>query len=121
MATLPEGLTQKDIDRLAQLDAGIKKLEVEYNNLKDKVKQVHQDAGLTGKKTLVYPSEKYGSVIVDLNEQKRLDEEALIKAHPFEKFPQYWHMQFDKSLVDATVLAKFKTNIIPTLSIKVAQ
>lgn len=119
MATLPEGLTQKDIDRYAQLDAGMKKLADEHKALNDKIKRAHQEAGISGKKTLVYPSEKYGSVIVDLNEQKRLDEEALIKAHPFEKFPQFWRMQFDKSAVDETILAKFKTNIIPTLSIKV--
>jgi len=121
MAQLPEGLTQKDIDRLAQLDAGMKKLQDEYNALKDKVKRAHQDAGLTGKQTLVYPSDKYGTVIVDLNEQKRVDTEALIKAHPFDKFPQYWRMQFDQAAVDETVLNKFRTNVIPTLSIKVAQ
>lgn len=120
MAVLPEGLTQKDIDRLAQLDTGMKKLQDEYSALKDKVKRAHQDAGITGKKTLTYPSEKYGTVIVDLNEQKRVDVEALVKAHPFEKFPQYWRMQFDQSAVDETVLNKYRTNIIPTLSIKVA-
>lgn len=120
MAQLPEGLTQQEIDRLAQLDAGIKKLQTEYDDLKSKVKQVHQEQGLTGKHTLVYPSEKYGSVIVELNEQKKVDVEALIKAHPIEKFPQHWTMQFDQSSVDAKTLAKFKTNIVPTLSIKVA-
>lgn len=121
MATLPEGLTQKDIDRYAQLDAGLKKIADEHKQLNDKIKRAHESAGLIGKHTLVYPSEKYGSVIVDLGEQKRVDIEALVAAHPLEKFPQYWSMQFDVSTVDEKTKAKFKTNLVPTLSIKVAQ
>lgn len=121
MADLPEGVSQKDIDRYAYLDKGIKKLQDEHKALNDKIKRAHEAAGITGKKTLVYPSEKFGSVIVDLNEQKRVDSEALEAAHPFEKSPQYWRMQFDQGLVDKTILDKFRTKIIPTLSIKVAE
>lgn len=117
MANLPEGLTQKDIDRYAQLDAGMKKLADEHKVLNDKIKQAHKDAGYEGSKTLIYPSEKYGSVIVKLGEQKRLDTEALETAHPFEKFPQFYRTQFDKDAVPADVQAKFRTNIIQTLSI----
>lgn len=118
MATLPEGITQKDLDRYAQLDAGVKKIQEEHKALNDKIKKAHQDAGLTGKKTLVYPSDKYGSVIVVLGEQKRIDGPALEKALPLEKFPQYWQMQFDATLVDETIKGKYK-NTISTLSIKV--
>ena len=118
MATLPDGLTQKDIDRYAQLDAGLKKISDEHKALNDKIKRTHLEAGFTGKKTLVYSSEKYGAVIVDLGEQKRVNTDALEAAHPVEKFPQYWRTQFDASSVDDTVKARFKTNIVSTLSIK---
>lgn len=121
MATLPEGITQKDIDRYAQLDAGLKKIADEHKALNDKIKRAHQEAGISGKKTLTYPSDKYGVVVVTLGEQKRVDTEALVKAHPQDKFPQYWALQFDQSAVDATVIDKFRTNVIQTLSIKTAE
>lgn len=121
MATLPAGLVQKDIDRYAQLDAGLKKIADEHKALNDKIKKAHEEAGIKGKKTLIYPSDKYGSVIVTLGEQKRVDTEALIKTHPADKFPAYWALQFDASAVDKTVLDKFRTNIIPTLSIKTGE
>lgn len=119
MAELPEGLTQKDIDRYAYLDAGLKKLQDEHKALNDKIKKMHEAQGIKGKKTLVYPSEKYGSVIVDLNEQKRVDEDALVAAYPESKAPQYWKPVIDKTAIPATILEKFKTNIVQTLSIKV--
>lgn len=120
MASLPEGLTQKDIDRYAQLDAGLKKIADEHKALNDKIKRAHVEAGITGKKSLTYPSEKYGVVVVTLGEQKRVDTDALVKAHPSEKFPQYWALQFDQTAVDKTIIDKYRTNIISTLSIKIA-
>jgi len=121
MAELPEGLTQKDIDRYAYLDAGIKKLVEEHTLLNDKIKQKHKEAGIKGKKTLSYPSDKFGTVIVTLGEQKRLVLEDLIKAYPVEKAPQFWTMQFDKTLPDATILNKYKTDIVQTLGVKVSE
>lgn len=121
MAVLPEGLTQKDIDRFAYLDKGMKKLKEEHEVLNVKIKKAHQDAGITGSKTLVYSSDKFGSVIVKLGEQKRLDTKGLEEAHPYEKFPQYWRTMFDKDTVPADVQAKFRTNIVSTLSVSVAE
>lgn len=121
MADLPEGLTQKDIDRYAQLDAGLAKIRDEHAALNDKIKKTHEAAGIHGKKTLTYPSEKYGVVIVTLGEQKRVDTEALEKAHSIEKSPEYWVPKLDQKLVDKTVLDKFRTNVVQTLSIKVAE
>jgi hypothetical protein len=117
VATLPEGLTQKDIDEYARLDAGLKKIQDARNVLNEKIKQTHIDAGYSGKKTLIYPSEKYGAVVVKLGEQRRLDVVALEDKHPYEKFPQFYRVQFDKDAVPADVQAKFRTNIIKTLSI----
>lgn len=120
MAELPEGLTQKDIDRFAYLDKGMKKLQDEHRVLNEKIKQAHKDAGISGSKTLIYPSEKFGAVIVKLGEQKRLDTAALEEAHPYEKFPQFWRTQFDKDSVPADLQAKFRTNIVNTLSVSTA-
>jgi len=121
MAKLPEGLTQKDIDRYAQLDAGIKKLKDEHDVLNEKIKQAHKDAGIEGAKTLSYPSEKYGTVIVKLGEQKRLDLAALQEKFPLDKKPEFYSQTLDTKQVPADVLAKFKTNIVHTLSVSVAE
>ena len=121
MAELPEGLTQKDIDRFAYLDKGMKKLADEHKMLNEKIKQAHKSAGITGSKTLIYPSDKFGSVVVKLGEQKRLDTAALEEAHPFERFPQFWRTQFDKDAVPADLQARFRTNIVHTLSVTTAE
>ncbi len=117
MATLPEGLTQKDIDRYAQLDAGLRKIKDEHAVLNEKIKQAHIDAGITGKKTLIYPSEKYGAVVVKLGEQRRLDTEGLMAKFPQEKAPDFYSLQFNVKAVPADIQEKFRTNIIQTLSI----
>ena len=121
MATLPAGLSQKDIDRYAQLDAGIKRIAEEHAALNDKIKKAHEAAGITGKKTLTYPSEKYGVVVVALGEQKRVDADALEAALPQNKHPELWVSRLDQKLVDKTILDRFRTNIVQTLSIKVAE
>lgn len=121
MATLPEGLTQKDIDRYAYLDAGMKKLAEEHKVLNEKIKKAHEAAGIKPPKNLVYPSDKFGSVIVKIGEQKRLDEAALEEAHPQAKYPDFYTTRFDKSAVPADVTAKFRTNVVQTLSISIAE
>lgn len=121
MAQLPEGLTQKDIDRYAQLDAGMKRLKDEHDVLNEKIKQAHKDAGIEGSKTLTYPSDKYGTVIVKLGVQKRLDAVALQEKFSEEKAPEFYTPMLDQKKVPADILAKFKTNIVPTLSVSVAE
>lgn len=118
MATLPEGLTQKDIDRYAQLDAGIKKFAEEHKTLNEKIKKAHEDAGLKGKMTLIYPSEKYGSVIVDLSEAKGVDTEALEAKYPLDKSPDYYTPKLDVRKIPADIVAKFRTVVTQRLSIK---
>lgn len=119
MAQLPEGLTQADIDRYAQLDNALKPILEEHKRLNDLIKRSHIEAGHSGKQTLIYPSEKFGSVIVELSEARNLDEETLIADHPYSKFPNFYSTQFNKTLVDAATLGKYKTKIVPRLSIKV--
>lgn len=119
MATLPEGLTQADIDRYAQLDEALKPILDEHKRLNDLIKRTHIEAGIGGKKTLIYPSEKFGAVVVKLSERRNLDEESLVTDHPYEKFPGFYSTQFNKKLVDASTLEKYKTKIVPALSIEV--
>ncbi len=121
MATLPEGLTQADIDEYARLDAGLKKLQTRHAVLNETIKQSHKNAGITGNKTLTYPSEKYGTVIVKLGEQKRLDTEKLSETFPESEFPEYYTCSVDAKKVPADISAEFRTNIIQTLSISVAE
>lgn len=121
MAQLPEGLSQKDIDRYAYLDKGMKKLQEEHAVLNEKIKQAHKDAGIEGSKTLTYPSEKFGTVIVKLGQQKRMDVAALTEKYTEEKAPEYYSLALDQKKVPADILAKFKTNIVNTLSVSVAE
>lgn len=117
MSQIPKGLTQQDLDRYAQLDAGIAALAEEHKILNAKIKKAHLDAGLTGKKTLVYPSEKYGAIIVKLNEQRRLDVPGLTEAFPMDDFPQFYSSILDVKKVPADVQDEFRTVVVQTLSI----
>lgn len=121
MAQLPEGLTQKDIDRYAQLDAGIKKLQEEHGILNETIKQAHKNAGIEGNKTLSYPSEKYGTVIVKLGQQKRFDSAQASATFPEEEFPEYYSSSLDPKKMPADISAAFRTNIVQTLSVSVAE
>lgn len=121
MATLPDGLTQSDIDRYAQLDAGIKKLQEEHSILNETIKQAHKNAGIEGNKTLSYPSEKYGTVIVKLGQQKRFDSSKASATFPESEFPEYYSSALDQKKMPADILAAFKTNIVQTLSVSVAE
>lgn len=121
MATLPEGLTQTDIDRYAQLDAGIKKLQEEHSILNETIKQAHKNAGIEGSKTLSYPSEKYGTVIVKLGQQKRFDSKAAEATFPEADYPDFYTAALDQKKMPADIVAEFKTNVVSTLSISVAE
>jgi hypothetical protein len=117
MAAIPTGLTQADLDRYAQLDAGIAALSEEHKVLNAKIKKAHLDAGLSGKKTLVYPSSKYGSIIVKLNEQRRLNLADLTENYPEDDFPEFYSSALDTKKVPADVQDEFRTVIVQTLFI----
>ena len=121
MATLPEGLTQGDIDRYAYLDKGIKKLKEEHEVLNETIKQAHKAAGYSGNKTLSYPSDKFGTVIVKLGEQKRMDTEKATETFPADEYPEYYSLSLDVKKMPADISAAFRTNIVQTLSISVAE
>jgi hypothetical protein len=121
MATLPAGLTQADIDRYAQLDKGIKALSEEHAVLNETIKQAHKDAGIEGSKTLSYPSEKYGVVIVKLGQQKRFEADKASETFPSSEFPEYYSLTLDQKKMPADIAAAFRTNIIQTLSVSVAE
>mgnify|MGYP007069471091 CR=1 FL=1 len=117
MAQLPEGITQQDLDRYAHLTAGIAVLEAEKDALNTQIKAAYAAAGYSGKHTLVYPSPRYGSVIVTIGEQRRVDQEALVTAFPRDRFPEYWKPVIDVDAIPATTVLGFRTPTM-TLSIK---
>ena len=73
-------LTQADYDRAYKLDAGIKKLAVELEALKDRIKTEHAKKG-----TFVH-----GKVIVVVGNQDRKDLPATAKNFPIETYPDHW-------------------------------
>ncbi len=121
MAQLPEGLTQKDIDRYAQLDAGIKRLQEEHAVLNETIKQAHKAAGIEGNKTLSYPSDKYGTVIVKLGQQKRFDTAKATETFPEDEFPEYYTSTIDAKKMAADIANEFRTTVVQTLSVSVAE
>lgn len=115
MATLPAGLTQSNVDRYAKLDAGIKALEAEHKVLGELIKTTHAEAGITGKRTLIYED-----VIVTFNEQRRLNGEVFQESFSPAEFPEYYKPAIDAAKVPADILDAFRTNVIPTLSVRTA-
>lgn len=111
MATLPEGITQEQLDRYAQLDRGVKALEEERKLLAGLLKGAFEDAGLTGKRTMVFPSAKYGSVIVTLGEQRnvsRAAKEQMMERFPQGMYPQYWEMQLNVASMPSIVVDPYR-------------
>lgn len=121
MATLPEGITQEQLDRYAYLSKGLSALENEKELLGNHIKQAYSEAGLTGKRTLTYPSPKFGTVIVTLGEQRRLSKEALEeleKAFSWEEFPKYWKTALDIKSIPAIHVDPYR-EITTTLKVDV--
>lgn len=111
MNTLPEGITQTELDEYAKLDAAIKKAMEKKNALNVRIK-----AAFVKKGTFVF-----NSIVIKIGEQKRLDRTALEKAYPFEKYPQYYVSKpvLNEEVVADKIVAKF-TNTVPVLSISIA-
>ena len=116
MAELPKGLTQADLDRYAQLDAGIAALAEEHKMLNTKIKKAFKDAKIVGKKTLVFPSDKYGAIIVKIGEQKRVNAERLNADYTIASHPECFVPMLDTSLIPADVLDTYREPI-QTLSV----
>ena len=118
MAELPEGITQDEIDRFAQLHKGVEALKEELELLKTTLKTKYKAAGITGKRTLVYPSPKYGTVIVKLGEQNRIlddSKKALIADYPQEVYPTYWAPAINVPAIPASIVDTYRT-ITPTIT-----
>lgn len=116
MAAMPTGLTQADLDRYAQLDAGIAALSDEHKMLNAKIKKAFKDAKIVGKKTLVFPSDKYGAIIVKVGEQRRVDMEKVKADFTEETHPECFVSQLDTSLIDPDVLDTYREPV-QTLSV----
>jgi hypothetical protein len=110
MSTLPEGLTQAEIDRYAKLDAGIKKLQPEHKRLGEKIKSLVVKVGIFS----------FGSVVVDRNEARSFDKKTAEHDYPFETFPEYYTPVLDPAKVPESVKAKY-TSMTPRVSVKVIE
>lgn len=108
-------LTQEDYDRALKLDDGIKKLSVELEALKDRIKAEHTTNG-----TFVH-----GKVIVVRGVQNRVDTVATTKNFPIEDYAELWEVPtepvFDLATAKKTHKDKIVTDPVDTLSIKFGQ
>lgn len=120
MASLPKGITQADLARYARLTEGVKALEDEKKILNAKIKQAYDNAGVTGKQTLVYQAAA-GALIVDLNEQRSVDTESLTLDYPLEDYPTHYKSVVNQETFAPDLLESYRTKTKATLSVKRAK
>ena len=120
MTALPEGITQADVDRLATLEQGLRVLSTEYDALKAKFKEAITH-GEPLKATKIFPSERYGNVVLKFGVQARVDEALLSAELTQEKAPEFWSLQLDKTLIPSDLLDGYRTKVVQQLSVSVAQ
>ena len=111
MTNIPEGITQQDLDRLAILDKGLKVLQDEQKDLKDKIKTAFENAHL-GKGTYLFPSEASGrTVAAKITPTARLSADgkaALEERFPLDKSPEVWTSQLDLKKIDKKIVDSYK-------------
>lgn len=108
---LPEGLTEKDLIRYAKLSKQATETTKLKKVLNDKIKKSFATVAYEFGKDYVF-----GKVSLTFGRQMRFSAELFTKKYPIAKFPQYYTMQLDESLIpDALKTDKVKTPVI-TLS-----
>lgn len=115
MAALPKGITQADLARYARITDGISKLTEEKNALSEKIKTAYTTAGVSGKKTFVYPTAS-GALIVELGEQNVLDTKDFAIAYPADKHPLFYKQAVDTKAITPAYGDPFRTKKM-TLSV----
>jgi hypothetical protein len=115
MSELPAGLTQKNVEQYASIDARIKKLTAAKDKLNAVIKEKHVEAG-RGKGTYVY-----GNVVVKIGETSSTNYKAIAEEMPFSVNPEiYKDPTVDPAKVPAKTKERFTTKK-PTLSVEVTQ
>lgn len=101
MATLPNGITQADLDRYARLDVAIKKAKAEHDTLNAKIKAAFVSLG-----TFVF-----GSVIIKRTEAVTFDSKAATEALPYAQFSDYYDLVpvLNKALLPEEVRRTFES------------
>lgn len=94
---LPTGITQKDLVRYVKLNSQMTKVTKLRNVLNDKIKKAFHGIGLEIGKPYIF-----GSISVKLGQQNVFDPDLFAKAHPAEKFPEFYTLQLDMEKVPAT-------------------
>lgn len=112
MSTLPEGITQAEIDRYAKLDAGVKKLTAEKKELGEKIKFV-----LTAKSATYTFEDVVVSVAVRKGE---FDKELATDTFPADRYPDLYTLTIDPEKVRKSLgKAADDLNKAPTLALSV--
>lgn len=83
-------LTQDDYDRAAKLNAGIVKLQIELDALKERIKA----EAPAGKSTKVY-----GKVVVKTGTREDKDVDAMTEKYPSIDYPDFYKPVFDAAKV----------------------
>lgn len=122
---LPEGFTQADLNRLAQLSKGARALKEEFDALNSKLKTALIDAGyytdLTKAKTLVMPDTPFGTLLAKIGVQKRFAPKEFEAEYPYgEETAEYYTPQVDSSRVPESIKKQF-TPATPTISLDVSE
>lgn len=99
MATMPEGITQKELDEYAKLNKGAKKIADRLKVLNEKIKTAFPKAG----KFI------FGNVLVNRSEADSFDAAAASKKYPLETHPEYYKSVFDATAFPPDLRAKFVT------------
>lgn len=121
MATLPTGITQAQVERLAQLSLHLDALNAEKELLVKDFKDALAADGVLPKKTLIYPSTQFGNIIVDFGEQRRITKESLAElseTYPSDTYPAYWVTELDPNKLPKIISDAFRTST-PTLKVTV--
>lgn len=82
MATLPEGITQAELDRYAKLDRAIKRANEEHKALNAKIKEAFVALG-----TFVF-----GSVVIKRTEAASFDSKAAAEKYPYSSHADYYEL-----------------------------
>lgn len=112
MSTLPEGITQADIDRLAKLDAGIKKLTAEAKEIKERLKES------LPLKTATYSFENV--VVKATKTDGQMDKKVAEATFPYSQNPEFYTPTIDPKKLKSELGEAVKDFYSPSINLSVS-
>jgi hypothetical protein len=94
LVELPEGITEKDLERYAKLSKQATTIKGLRDKLNDKIKK-----SFAGVKYEFDKPYLFGKTSLTFGKQMRFSEELFVKKYPISKYPQFYSMQLDTSLI----------------------